>query len=77
MFCKNGVVRNLAKFTGNTCARVSFFDKVAGLRAAILCKKKALAQMFSCEFCEISKDTFIHRRLLVAAFDRLIPVSLC
>ena len=30
-------------------------------------KKEALAQAFSCEFCEISKNTFFHRTPLVAA----------
>ena len=30
-------------------------------------KKETLAQVFSCEFCEISKSTFFHRTPLVAA----------
>ena len=30
-------------------------------------KKKTLAQVFSTEFCEIFKNTFIHRTPLVAA----------
>ena len=30
-------------------------------------KKEALAQTFSCEFCEISKNTFFQRIPLVAA----------
>ena len=29
--------------------------------------KETLAQVFSCEFCEISKNTFFHRTPLVAA----------
>ena len=32
-------------------------------------KKETLAQVFSCEFCEISKNTFFHRTPLVAATD--------
>ena len=36
----------------NTCARVSFFIK-----------KETLAQVFSCEFCEISKNTFFTEHL--------------
>ena len=43
---------------GNTCARV-FFNKVAGL---------TLAQVFSCEFCEISKSTFFTEHLWTTAF---------
>ena len=31
-------------------------------------KKEALAQVFSCEFCQISKDTFSYRTPPVAAF---------
>ena len=32
-------------------------------------KKETLAQVFSCEFCEISKNTFLHISVLVAASD--------
>ena len=49
----------------NIFARV-FFNKVAGLRPATLLKKR-LAQLFSCEFCEISKNTFSHRTTPVIA----------
>ena len=35
-----------------------FFNKVAGLRPATFLKKR-LALVFSCEFCEISKNTFL------------------
>ena len=42
----------------NTCARASFLIKL---------KKETLVQVFSCEFCEISKNTFFHRTPLVAA----------
>ena len=36
----------------------SLFDKVSGVKPATLLKKETLAQMFFCEFCEISKNTF-------------------
>ena len=36
----------------NTCAR-AFFNKDAGLKACNFIKKEDLAQVFSCEFCEI------------------------
>ena len=35
--------------------------------ACNLIKKETLAQVFSCEFCEISKNTFFYRTPLVAA----------
>ena len=44
----------------------SLFNKIAGLRPATLFKKR-LAQVFSCEFCEISMNTFFYRTPLVAA----------
>ena len=39
LFCKKGVLRNLAKFTGKHLCQSLFFNKVAGLRPAILLKK--------------------------------------
>ena len=67
----------------NTCARVSFliklqalfFNKVVGLRpkACNFIKKEILAHVFSCEFCEISKNTFFTEHLWTAA--SLITVS--
>ena len=47
----------------NTCAGDSFLVK---LQACNFIKKETLAQVFSCEFCEISKNTFFHRTPLVA-----------
>ena len=48
----------------NTCARVSFLIK---LQARNFIKKEILARVFSCEFCEISKNTFFYRTPPVAA----------
>ena len=59
---KKGVLRNLTKFTGKQLYQCLFFNKVAGLRPATLLKE-SLAQVFSCEFCEISKDTFFIEHL--------------
>ena len=75
VFCKKGVLRNCAKFTGKPLCRRLFFNKVAGLRPATLIKKKTLAQVFSREFCEISKNIFFYRTppmtasLLMIAFN--------
>ena len=35
-------------------------------------KKETLGQVFSCEFCEISKDTFCYRTRPVAASEKTI-----
>ena len=40
-----------------------FLNKVARLRPATLLKKETLAQVFSCEFCEIFKNAFFIERL--------------
>ena len=47
VFCKKGVLRNFAKFTGKHLCQRLFFKK----------------EVFSCEFCEISKNTFFTERL--------------
>ena len=58
----------------NTCARVSFLIK---LQASVchFIKKETLALLFSCEFFEISKNTFFREHLWATAsvlkFDRL------
>ena len=43
------------------------FIKVGSLTACNFIKKETVAQMFSCEFREISKNTILHRTRLVAA----------
>ena len=65
VFCKKGVLRNFAKFTEKHLCQVLFFTKVAGLgpRACNSFNKETLAQVFSCEFCEISKNTFFIEHL--------------
>ena len=59
----------------NTCARV-FFNKVAGLRpyACNFIKNETLAQMFSYEFCEISKTPFFIEHLWwLLLISRVLP----
>ena len=46
---KKGALRNITKFTG----------KHLWSEASNFIKKETLAQVFSCEFCEISKNTFL------------------
>ena len=58
VFCKKGVLRNFTKFIGKHLCQSLFFNKVAGPRPT---------EVFSCEFCEISRNTFSHRTPLVAA----------
>ena len=66
VFCKKGVLRNFTKFTGKHLCQRLFFNKVSG-KGCNFIKKETLAQAFSCEFCEIFKNTFFYRTPLVAA----------
>ena len=59
VFCKKGVVRNFAKFTGKQLCQSLFL----------------MAQVFSCEFCEISNNTFSYRISSVAASENGIKIK--
>ena len=64
VFCQKVFLKISQNSQENTCARVFFLIK---LQALGFIKKETLALVFSCKFCEISKNTFIYRTLLVAA----------
>ena len=55
----------------NTCTRVSFLIKLQALFQSLFLKKESLAQVFSCEFYEISKNTFSYRAPPVTASEDL------
>ena len=64
----------------NTCARVFFFSKVAGLDKFI--EKETLGQVFSCEFCEIFDNTVFIENLRTTASevsedDKLESLTVC
>ena len=59
VFYKKGVLKNFAKFTGKHQCQSLFFNK-----------KETLAQVFSCEYCEIFKNTFYAEHLRVTASVR-------
>ena len=50
----------------NTCARVPFLIKLRALAFNFI-KNETLTKVFSCEYCEISKNTFCYRTAPVAA----------
>ena len=58
VFCKKGVLEISQNSQEYICARVSFLIKL---------QKETLAQVFSCEFSEVSKSTFYYKTSLVAA----------
>ena len=63
---KKGVLRNFVKLAGKHLCQSLFFNKVANGTCNII-KKETLAQEFSCEFCEISKNTFFTEHLWTTA----------
>ena len=68
MPCKKGVLKNFGKFTGkHIYSKVSFWIKLP--QACNFVKKETLAQVFSCAFCEISKNTLSYTTPPVAASD--------
>ena len=59
---EKGVLRHFEKFTGKHLWRNLFFDKVADRpEPATLLKKETLAQVFPCDFYEISVNTFLQK----------------
>ena len=64
---KKGVLEISQKSQEKTCTRVIFLNKVAGLQACNFIKKETVAQVFSCEFCEIFKNTFFTEYLWTTA----------
>ena len=71
VFCEKGVRKSFAKFTENTCDRVSFLIKLQAFSTFAKFSKKltfqTLAKVFTCEFCEILKSTLLYRTPLVTA----------
>ena len=61
VFCKKGVLRNFAKFTGKTLCHNLFLNKVAGLRPATLLKRRLWHRRFPV------KNTFFTEHLRTTA----------
>ena len=66
VLCKKVFLEIWQNSQENTCARVSLLIKLA----CNFIKKETLAQVFSCEFCEISKNTFFTEHLRATASVR-------
>ena len=64
---KKGVLEISENSQEKTCTRVIFLNKVTGLQACNFIKKETHAQVLSCEFCEISKNTFFTEHLWTTA----------
>ena len=60
-FCKKSVLRNCAKFAGKLLFQTLFF------KTCNFIEKESRARVFSCQFYEISKNTFSYRTSPVTA----------
>ena len=63
VFCKKGVLKNFAKFTGKQLCQSLFSNK----DLLHFIRKDTLAQVFSCEFCKNFKNTIFYRTTPVTA----------
>ena len=63
VFCKTGVLRNFAKFTGKHLRQSLLFNKVASLRLATLLKKKLWHRSFPVNFAKILRTPFLTEHL--------------
>ena len=75
VFCKEIVLRNFTKFTGKHLCH-SLFLISCWPQACNFIKKENLAWVCSCEFCEMSRNTFLHRTPLVAASVLFLDITL-
>ena len=64
VFCKEAFLEISQSSQENTCARVSFSIKLP--ETCNFIKKVTLAQVFSCEFCETSEDSFFTEHLQIS-----------
>ena len=71
IFCKEGVLGNLAKFTGKQLRQSVFFNKDAGLRPATLLKKWLWHKCFPENFAKFLRTPFVieHLRWLLLSFS--------
>ena len=63
MFCKKGVLGNLAKFTRKHLCQSLFFNKVAGLKPATLLKKRHWHRCFPQNFAKFLRTPFFREHL--------------
>ena len=63
MFCKKGVLRNIAKFTGKHLCQSLFFNKIAGLRPATLLKKRLWHRCFPVNFAKFRRTPIFTEQL--------------
>ena len=63
VFCRKGVLRNFAKFTGKQLCQSLFFSKVVGLRPATLLRKRFWHRSFPVNFAKFLRTPFFKEHL--------------
>ena len=63
VFCKKGVLRNFPKFAGKHLCQSLFFNKVPGLRPAILLLKRPWHRCFPVNFVKFLRKSFFKEHL--------------
>ena len=70
VFYEKGVLTNFTKFTGkHLCQSLFFNSSMFLIKLHVFIKKETLAQVFSCEFYEICKNTFFTEHLWTTASE--------
>ena len=59
VFCKNGILRNFAKWTGKRLCQRLFFNKIAGARSATLLKKSLWQRCCPVNFAKFLRTPFL------------------
>ena len=75
MFCRKDALRSFAKFTEKHLCQSLFFNKVAGLRPAILLKKSLWHGCFPVNFAKFLRTLFFYRTPPVAASKAYFDLS--
>ena len=70
VFCRKGLLRNFATFTGKHLCQSLFFNKVAGLRPATLSKKRLWHRCFPVNVAKFLRTPFFTEHL------RWLPLEL-
>ena len=63
VFCKKGVLKNFAKFTGKHLCQSLFFNKVSGLRPETLLKERLSRRCFPMNFAKFLRTPFLIEHL--------------
>ena len=76
VFCKKGVVKNFAKFTGKHLCWSLFLNKVTGFKTATLLKERIQHKCFPVNFSKLLTVAFFTEQHWWVLLDRLLIVTI-